>query len=72
MPNHHVGGRGTEWKIFFCFVSAAVSVGAAASDLSARWPQRVAVALFSWEICYDAFTCVLFRGQCAGSCAVAE
>ncbi|PBJ77090.1 hypothetical protein BCY84_07204 [Trypanosoma cruzi cruzi] len=37
----------------------------------ARWPQRVAVTLFSREICRDAFTCVLFRGQCAGGCAVA-
>ncbi|EAN84376.1 hypothetical protein TcCL_ESM05772 [Trypanosoma cruzi] len=54
------------------FVSAAVGVGAAASDLSARWPQRVAVALFSREICYDAFTCVLFRGQFADGCAIAE
>ncbi|RNF03673.1 trans-sialidase, partial [Trypanosoma cruzi] len=37
MPNHHARGHDTEWKIFFC-VSAAVSVGAAAPDLSARWP----------------------------------
>ncbi|RNF15147.1 hypothetical protein TcG_07193 [Trypanosoma cruzi] len=54
------------------FVSAAVGVGAAAPDSSARWPQRVAVALFSREICYDAFKCVLFRGQCAGGCAIAK
>ncbi|RNC33112.1 trans-sialidase, partial [Trypanosoma cruzi] len=69
MPHHHARGRGTECQISF-FVSAAV--GAAASDLSARWPQRVIVALFSREICYDAFTCVLLRGQCACGCAVAE
>ncbi|RNC44988.1 hypothetical protein TcCL_NonESM05318 [Trypanosoma cruzi] len=42
------------------------------AHLLARWPQRVAVTLFSWEICRDAFTCVLFRGQCACGCAVAE
>ncbi|RNC54962.1 hypothetical protein TcCL_ESM07601 [Trypanosoma cruzi] len=53
------------------FVSAAVGVGAAASDLSARWLQRVAVTLLSREICYDAFPCVLLRGQCAGGCAIA-
>ncbi|RNF08550.1 hypothetical protein TcG_09878, partial [Trypanosoma cruzi] len=51
---------------------AAVGVGAAASDLSARWLQRVAATLFSWEICYQVFTCVLLRGQCAGGCAIAE
>ncbi|RNF12570.1 hypothetical protein TcG_08861, partial [Trypanosoma cruzi] len=39
--------------------------------LSARWPQRVAATLFSREICYDVFTCVLLRGQCAGGCAIA-
>ncbi|RNC48458.1 hypothetical protein TcCL_NonESM01690 [Trypanosoma cruzi] len=54
------------------FLSAAVGAFAAASDFSARLPQRVIVALFSREICYDAFTCVLLRGQCAGGCAVAE
>ncbi|ESS61449.1 hypothetical protein TCDM_10957 [Trypanosoma cruzi Dm28c] len=70
MPHHHARGHGTEWKIFFC-VSAAVGVGAFAPDLSARWPQRVAATLFSREICYDAFTCVLLRGQCAGGCAIA-
>ncbi|EKG01760.1 hypothetical protein TCSYLVIO_007227 [Trypanosoma cruzi] len=45
--------------------------GASAPDLSARWLHRVAAILISREICYDAFTCVLFRGQCAGGCAVA-
>ncbi|PBJ76188.1 hypothetical protein BCY84_09870 [Trypanosoma cruzi cruzi] len=71
MPNHHARGRGTEWKTSLC-VSAAVGVGAAASDLSARWLQRVAATLFSWEICCHVFTCVLLRGQCAGGCAIAE
>ncbi|RNC52143.1 hypothetical protein TcCL_ESM10665 [Trypanosoma cruzi] len=42
------------------------------AHLCARWPQRVAVTLFSREICCHAFTCVLLRGQCAGGCAVAE
>ncbi|RNE98987.1 trans-sialidase [Trypanosoma cruzi] len=70
MLHHHARGLGTEWKISFC-VSAAVGVGAAAPDLSARWPQCVAVALFSWRICCQVFTCVLLRGQCAGGCAVA-
>ncbi|RNC54805.1 hypothetical protein TcCL_ESM07760 [Trypanosoma cruzi] len=69
MPHHHARGRGTEWKFFF--LSAVVGVGAAASDLSARWLQRVAVTLFYREICCHVFTCVLFRGQCAGGCAVA-
>ncbi|EAN83052.1 hypothetical protein Tc00.1047053510591.20 [Trypanosoma cruzi] len=53
-------------------VSAAVGVGAAASDLSARWPQRVAVTVFSREICCHAFQCVLLWGQCGGGCAIAE
>ncbi|RNF10136.1 trans-sialidase [Trypanosoma cruzi] len=70
MPHHHARGHGTEWEIFF-FVSAAVGVGAFASDLSARWPQRVAVTLFSRRTCCHFFTCVLLRGQCAGGCAVA-
>ncbi|RNC40022.1 hypothetical protein TcCL_NonESM10549 [Trypanosoma cruzi] len=70
MPHHHARGRGTEWNFFF--LSAVVGVGAAASDLSARWPQCVAVALLSREICYDAFTGVLFRGKYAGGCAIAE
>ncbi|RNC56612.1 hypothetical protein TcCL_ESM05868 [Trypanosoma cruzi] len=52
-------------------MSAAVGVGAFAPDLSARWPQRVAVTLFSREIRCQVFTCVLLRGQCAGSCAIA-
>ncbi|RNC36447.1 trans-sialidase [Trypanosoma cruzi] len=69
-PHHHARGRGMEWRIFF-FVSAAVGVGVFASDLSARWPQRVAATLFSRRICCHAFNCVLFRGQCAGDCAVA-
>ncbi|PBJ78356.1 hypothetical protein BCY84_04747 [Trypanosoma cruzi cruzi] len=46
-------------------------VDAAASDLSARWLQCVAVTLFSRRTCCHVFTCVLFRGQCAGGCAVA-
>ncbi|RNC61200.1 hypothetical protein TcCL_ESM00965 [Trypanosoma cruzi] len=54
------------------FLSAVVGVGAAASDLSARWPQCVAVTLLSREICYDAFTGVLFRGLFTGGCAIAE
>ncbi|RNC51796.1 trans-sialidase, partial [Trypanosoma cruzi] len=69
-PHHHARGRGTEWKSFF--LSAVVGVGAAASDLSARWPQCVAVTLLSREICYDAFTGVLFRGLFTGGCAIAE
>ncbi|RNC35573.1 hypothetical protein TcCL_Unassigned01541 [Trypanosoma cruzi] len=71
-PHHHARGRGTERKTFsFLCVSAAVGVGASASDLSALWPQRAAVALFSWEICCHVFTCVLLRRQCAGSCTIA-
>ncbi|RNF02537.1 trans-sialidase [Trypanosoma cruzi] len=70
MPHHHARGRGTEWEIFF-FVSAAVGVGAFASELSTRWLQRVAVTLFSRRTCCHFFTCVLLRGQCAGGCAVA-
>ncbi|RNC34016.1 hypothetical protein TcCL_Unassigned03232 [Trypanosoma cruzi] len=58
-------------RLLLCFVSAAVGVGASTPDLSARWPQRVAVALFSREICRDAFPCVLLRGQCASGCAIA-
>ncbi|RNC38979.1 hypothetical protein TcCL_NonESM11729, partial [Trypanosoma cruzi] len=54
------------------FVSAAVGVGAAALDVSARWPQRVAATVFSREICCHVFTCVLFRGQYAGGCVIAE
>ncbi|RNC35953.1 trans-sialidase [Trypanosoma cruzi] len=69
-PHHHARGRGMEWKIFFC-VSATVGVWAFASDLSARWPQRVAATVFSREICCDAVTCELLRRQCAGGCAVA-
>ncbi|KAF5218194.1 hypothetical protein ECC02_008908 [Trypanosoma cruzi] len=57
-------------RSLFC-VSAVAGVGAAASDLSARWPQRVAVTLLSREICCHAFTCVLFRGLCTGGCAIA-
>ncbi|RNC36698.1 trans-sialidase [Trypanosoma cruzi] len=67
MPHHHARGLGTEWKISFC-VSAAVGVGAAASDLSARWPQCVAVALFSREICCHAFTCVVSGTMCWRLC----
>ncbi|RNC36662.1 hypothetical protein TcCL_Unassigned00364 [Trypanosoma cruzi] len=58
--------------LLLCFVSSAVGVGAAAPDLSARWPQRVAATLFFREICRNAFPCVLLRGQCAGGCAIAE
>ncbi|EAN84446.1 hypothetical protein TcCL_Unassigned01371 [Trypanosoma cruzi] len=48
-------------RLPLCFVSAAVGVGAAASDLSARWPQRVAVTLFSWE-----YAATLLRVFCFG------
>ncbi|RNC58274.1 hypothetical protein TcCL_ESM04081 [Trypanosoma cruzi] len=64
-------------KFFFCIHSKHRHLqknardGASAPDLSARWLQRVAVILISREICYDAFTCVLFRGKCAGGCAIA-
>ncbi|RNC61349.1 trans-sialidase [Trypanosoma cruzi] len=68
-PHHEDVARSV--RSLFC-VSAAVGVGAFAPDLSARWPQRVAVTVFSREICCHAFTCVLLRGQCAGGCAVAE
>ncbi|EAN83063.1 hypothetical protein TcCL_NonESM10308 [Trypanosoma cruzi] len=55
-------------RLLLCFVSAAVGVGAAASDLSARWPQRVSVALFSREICCHAFTCVASGTMCRWLC----
>ncbi|RNC35451.1 hypothetical protein TcCL_Unassigned01659 [Trypanosoma cruzi] len=66
MPNHHARGRGTEWKIFF--VSAAVGVDAAASDLSARWSQRVIVTLFSRDMLRRFQLCVASGEMCRRLC----
>ncbi|RNE97440.1 hypothetical protein TcG_12590 [Trypanosoma cruzi] len=55
-------------RLLFCFVFATVGVGAAASDLSARWPQRVIVTLFSRDMLRRFHLCVVSGTMCWQLC----